>query len=133
MKKYQSIILVAAIIVIVIVIILLGKKNPSEVIPLPTETTPVVSETTTPSPASEAQKTFTLAEVATHKDGTSCYTVVNGSVYDVTSWISQHPGGSARILSMCGKDATTAFEQKHGGETRPESELASFKIGTLVQ
>jgi hypothetical protein len=37
------------------------------------------------------------------------------------------------ILSLCGKDGTVAFNAQHGGQGRPETELASFKIGTLVQ
>lgn len=86
-------------------------------------------QSTTTAPA----KTFTMAEVATHKDATSCYTVIRGNVYDVTSWISQHPGGAEAILSLCGKDGTTAFVDQHGGRPRQENELATFQIGTLAQ
>lgn len=78
-------------------------------------------------------KTFTLVEVAKHNTDSSCYTVVNGSVYDVTSWISQHPGGKQAIIGMCGVDASSAFNGQHGGQARPESELASFKIGALIK
>ncbi len=76
-------------------------------------------------------KSFTLAEVATHNSSSSCWTVVNGSVYDVTNWIARHPGGQGAIKGMCGVDATSAFSSQHGGESRPESTLASFKIGVL--
>ncbi|HTY39739.1 MAG TPA: cytochrome b5-like heme/steroid binding domain-containing protein [Candidatus Paceibacterota bacterium] len=76
--------------------------------------------------------TFTLADIAAHNSQTSCYTVVRGSVYDLTNWISQHPGGKKAILGMCGIDATEAFVKKHGGQQRPEAELATFKIGTLA-
>jgi cytochrome b involved in lipid metabolism len=75
--------------------------------------------------------TFTMADVATHNLKTDCWTVVNGSVYDVTSWISKHPGGAGAIASMCGVDASSAFDGQHGGEKRPANELAGFKIGTL--
>lgn len=74
-----------------------------------------------------------MADVAAHKDATSCYTVINSTVYDVTSWISKHPGGERAILGTCGKDATDAFTNKHGGQEKPESILATFKIGTLAQ
>jgi cytochrome b involved in lipid metabolism len=77
--------------------------------------------------------TFTLAQVAQHNTSASCYTVVSGSVYDVTSWISQHPGGASAIKNMCGIDASAAFNGQHGGQARPASELAGFKIGTLAQ
>lgn len=78
-------------------------------------------------------KTFTMADVAAHNSQSSCYTTINGSVYDVTSWINQHPGGAEAILSLCGKDGTAAFTQQHGGQRRPEAELATFKIGVLAK
>ncbi len=74
---------------------------------------------------------YSMADVATHKDGTSCWTTINGGVYDVTSWINQHPGGPGAILSLCGKDGSSAFTDQHGGQMQPEQELASFKIGVL--
>ncbi len=89
---------------------------------------------TTPPPAPTSgttTKSYTLAEVAVHKDSKSCWTAINGGVYDVTAWISQHPGGSGPILALCGKDGSSAFDNQHGGQRRPEQELAGFKIGTL--
>jgi cytochrome b involved in lipid metabolism len=76
---------------------------------------------------------FTAAQVAAHASVASCYSSINGAVYDLTSWISQHPGGSAAIKGLCGKDGSAAFNGQHGGQGRPESELAGFKIGTLVK
>jgi cytochrome b involved in lipid metabolism len=75
--------------------------------------------------------TFTMADVAKHATKASCYSAVNGSVYDLTSWISAHPGGAAAIISLCGTDGTAAFMAQHGGQARPEQELASLKIGIL--
>ncbi len=74
---------------------------------------------------------YSLAVVATHNSGASCWTTINGKVYDVTSWINQHPGGAQAILSLCGKDGSSAFNGQHGGQARPEQELATFYIGTL--
>lgn len=74
---------------------------------------------------------YTMADVAAHNTQQSCWTAINGSVYNVTSWISQHPGGRQAIISLCGKDGSSAFDGQHGGQARPEAELASFKIGVL--
>lgn len=74
---------------------------------------------------------FTMADVAKHNSGSSCWTAINGNVYDVTSWINQHPGGAQSILSLCGIDGSSAFNGQHGGQRRPEAELATFKIGAL--
>ncbi len=77
--------------------------------------------------------TYAMADVAAHNSGASCWTAINGGVYDVTSWIKQHPGGQQAILSLCGTDGSAAFNGQHGGQARPASELATFKIGTLAQ
>lgn len=73
------------------------------------------------------------AEVATHNSGASCWTSISGSVYDLTAWITRHPGGRGAILRLCGVDGTAAFQAQHGGQGRPERELATFKIGTLAR
>lgn len=74
---------------------------------------------------------YTLDDVAKHASASSCWTAVYGDVYDVTSWINQHPGGKRAILSMCGTDGTNSFDNQHGGQRRANAELASFKIGAL--
>ena len=113
----------------------------------PTDNTPVMGNTpvstpnknptsTTPTPkptkVNPAPTGFTLSDVSNHASSSSCWTAVNGNVYDVTSFISQHPGGSRAILSLCGIDGSDTFNGQHGGQRRPASELASFKIGTLL-
>jgi cytochrome b involved in lipid metabolism len=78
-------------------------------------------------------KTYTRADVAKHNVQTDCWTTVNGGVYDVTTWIKQHPGGAQAIIGLCGIDGSDAFNGQHGGERRPASELALFKIGDLAK
>lgn len=94
--------------------------------------TEVPTATTPSTPASVAPK-LTLEEVAKHNSKASCYSIINGSVHDLTSWISKHPGGEKGILSICGKDGTSAFMSKHGGGQKQIDLLATFKIGPLVQ
>ena len=76
---------------------------------------------------------FTMAEVVKHNSSSDCWTTIDGGVYNVTSWISKHPGGSEAIISLCGIDGSAAFNDQHGGQRRPANELASFKIGVLAQ
>lgn len=99
---------------------------PKQTVPQTTTTAPNPTTVSTPT-------TFTLAVVATHNTKSDCWSVVNGNVYNLTSWIGRHPGGQQEIMAMCGKDASAAFSGKHGGEQKPEAMLASFKIGTLSQ
>lgn len=78
-------------------------------------------------------KTFTVTDIATHKDATSCYTVITGTVYDLTMWVNLHPGGKKAILSICGVDGTERFMNKHHGGAKFMEILARFKVGTLTQ
>lgn len=71
--------------------------------------------------AQEAQKTFTAEEVAKHNQKSDCWTIISGSVYDLTSFIPDHPGGD-EILRACGKDATTLFNER---ETESGQEIGS--------
>jgi len=79
--------------------------------PVPTSV-PAPAPTPTPSPA-PAKTGYTLTEVATHNSAASCWMAIRGKVYDVTSFISRHPGGN-NILKGCGKDATSLFEGVSG-------------------
>lgn len=77
--------------------------------------------------------TYTMTQVKTHNSSKSCWVAISGSVYDVTQWINNHPGGPGPILTLCGTDGTALFTGQHEGQARPAKELANFKIGTLVQ
>ena len=79
------------------------------------------------------QQMFSMDEVALHNSAESCYTVIRGFVYDLTSWIGQHPGGTEAILGICGHDGTAAFEGQHGGELKEEKKLTTFEIGVLAE
>lgn len=72
-----------------------------------------------------------MQQVRAHNSAASCYVVISDGVYDLTSYVDQHPGGPDRILNICGTDATAAFTAQHGGQPRPANELAGFKIGRL--
>lgn len=102
-----------------------------------TTTKPVVTKptttTTTTTTTSSTAKTFTIAQVATHNSEADCYSAINGNVYDLTAFITKHPGGDRNILRICGIDGSAAFNGQHGGESRPERLLAGFEIGTLVK
>ncbi len=100
--------------------------------PAPTTTKPVVTPpvVVTP-PPTPTVKSYTMAEIAAANTEANCLTVINGIVYDLTSWISKHPGGDRNILRICGMDGTSAFSGQHGGESKPENTLATFDVGVL--
>lgn len=80
---------------------------------------------------------LSMLEIAKHNSSQSCWLLISGKVYDVTSFLNQHPGGAGEILSSCGTDATVAFDTKDG-RGRPHSAaalamLADYFIGNLNQ
>lgn len=95
-----------------------------------TNTSPAV--TGQPTSGAPAMGQISMTEIAQHSSQQSCYTAIDGSVYDLTSWIPLHPGGRDAILYLCGKDGSAAFTQQHGGQERPEMQLEKYKIGTLA-
>ena len=77
------------------------------------------------------QQMFTLEDVQKHATGESCYTAIRGVIYDLTPFIAKHPGRATAIVRLCGTDGTEAFAARHGGQERPEAELAGLEIGVL--
>lgn len=55
-------------------------------------------------------KSFSLSEISKHNSSDSCYVIIHNTVYDVTSYIYSHPGGSNLILKGAGGDITGDFE-----------------------
>lgn len=89
-----------------------------------------VNETT--NTISSSTPTYTMEVVGVHKDATSCYTVIQDSVYDLTAWVNMHPGGKGAILSICGINGTEKFIKKHKGGEKFMNILARYKIGKLI-
>jgi predicted heme/steroid binding protein len=97
----------------------------------PTVEDTVVSQSESVTPDSGGTQLLTLELVATHNSAESCWTAIDGSVYDLTTWVDQHPGGAGNILSICGIDGTSAFNQKHASERKVEATRDSFLLGAL--
>jgi len=85
----------------------------------------------TTSTAAKASTSLTLADVAKRNTAAECWAVVSNTVYNLTAYINSHPGGARNITNLCGTDATSAFNNQHGGQSRPNNVLAGFEVGTL--
>ena len=96
--------------------------------------TPVVTPTPTATPTPTPTPTvagYTMTQVRANNTARSCWTVIDGVVYDLTKWISNHPGGSGAILFLCGTDGTNAFSAQHQNQARPAIRLDSYRLGPL--
>ena len=87
--------------------------------------------TATQTQPSQQEATYTMAQVQAANSAQKCWTAIHGNVYNLTSFIDKHPGGDKNILKICGKDGTSAFENQHGGNNKPQEVLKGLKIGIL--
>ncbi|KAH1031453.1 hypothetical protein J1N35_043627 [Gossypium stocksii] len=75
-------------------------------------------------------KLYTMQDASQHNTKDDCWIVIDGKVYDVTSYLDEHPGGDDVVLESTGKDATDDFED--AGHSKSAKELLqSFCIGEL--
>eukprot|EP00413_Alexandrium_margalefii_P011781 CAMPEP_0204529988 /NCGR_PEP_ID=MMETSP0661-20131031/10366_1 /ASSEMBLY_ACC=CAM_ASM_000606 /TAXON_ID=109239 /ORGANISM="Alexandrium margalefi, Strain AMGDE01CS-322" /LENGTH=1076 /DNA_ID=CAMNT_0051536043 /DNA_START=60 /DNA_END=3290 /DNA_ORIENTATION=- len=56
---------------------------------------------------------YSKEEVAKHTTKGDCWVILHEKVLNVTSFLSQHPGGELAILTFAGKDATAEFDMIH--------------------
>merc|ERR1719223_1248665 len=76
---------------------------------------------------------YDMAEVAKHTTKGDCWVVVAGQVLNVTTFLSQHPGGELAILTFAGKDATEEFNMIHPpdviGKYAPDAIIGNVGTG----
>lgn len=101
------------------------------------ESAPVQAPTNTPNSGTSNQntgqgstKTLSLAEIAKHNSAADCWLIMNSKVYNVTSYLKSHPGGSKAITPYCGKDGAAAFTGLPHS-TKASNILASYFIGNV--
>lgn len=55
-------------------------------------------------------KSFTPADVASHNSADKgIYIIIDSSVYDISNFMEEHPGGSRILKRVAGKDASKQF------------------------
>jgi cytochrome b involved in lipid metabolism len=73
-----------------------------------------------------------MEQVKKNNTASRCWSVINGNVYNLTNWISSHPGGKDAITRLCGTDGTKVFSNQHQGDPQAESRLSGFLLGKVV-
>ena len=84
----------------------------------------------------QSQKTmpiYTLQEVNQHNSINSCWVTYKGSVYDITDFIAEHPGGEDKIILAAGNDLEPFWQlyRIHTQVDAPLNLLKKYKIGEL--
>jgi cytochrome b involved in lipid metabolism len=98
-----------------------------------TASQPKPTPSSTPTAEVTTQSGYTIDKVRQNNSASSCWSIINGNVYDLTKWISSHPGGRSAITGICGRDGSTSFNGKHRGDGGPASILSGYLLGPLAQ
>eukprot|EP01114_Cavostelium_apophysatum_P008252 TRINITY_DN20613_c0_g1_i1.p1 TRINITY_DN20613_c0_g1~~TRINITY_DN20613_c0_g1_i1.p1 ORF type:complete len:183 (-),score=10.20 TRINITY_DN20613_c0_g1_i1:175-723(-) len=53
---------------------------------------------------------YSKEEIAKHNKPDDCWIILQGKVYDVTSFFPRHPGGTRSLMNFAGKDASANIE-----------------------
>ncbi|VVC99875.1 uncharacterized protein LOC126969136 [Leptidea sinapis] len=75
-------------------------------------------------------RVITLAEVSQHDTPSDCWVVIYDRVYDISTFLDEHPGGADIMLEYAGRDASIAF--RSSGHSRMAAKaLDRFLVGEL--
>jgi hypothetical protein len=96
----------------------------------PTPTPAATTARPTPTPAATSAG-YTMNQVRANNSASSCWSLINGNVYNLTAWINSHPGGSSAIRGLCGVDGTSSFNARHSGQSNPTATLSRYLLGPL--
>lgn len=75
-------------------------------------------------------KFYTHEEIKLHNKHQDSWLVIHDKVYDITSFLGEHPGGEDVILEQAGLDATESFEDV-GHSTDAREMLQQYCIGEV--
>lgn len=75
---------------------------------------------------------YSFEEISKHTTVDSLWLVIDGKVYDVTSFLEEHPGGKKPFLKYAGKDCTNKFNSVVDHMENENIELIkTFCIGSV--
>lgn len=85
-------------------------------------------------------RTVTWAETKEHSSKEDCWVVLDGKVYDVTSFVDRHPGGWRPMVHGSENDKTEAFNEFHPAAVAEKwlpqfyiADVADYEVSELVR
>ncbi|KAJ7384943.1 hypothetical protein OS493_018631 [Desmophyllum pertusum] len=80
----------------------------------------------------EKKRKFTWEELSSLNKERNAHVAVRGKVYDVSKFLSRHPGGKDMLLMAAGRDVTIVFETYHAFSDCVPKVLEKHYAGELV-
>ncbi|XP_057531403.1 cytochrome b5-like [Amaranthus tricolor] len=75
-------------------------------------------------------KVHSFQDVAKHNHKDDCWLIISGKVYNVTSFLDDHPGGDDVLIQATAKDATDEFEDIGHSENARDM-LKDYYVGEI--
>ncbi|KAL2859324.1 cytochrome b5-like heme/steroid binding domain-containing protein [Aspergillus pseudodeflectus] len=89
------------------------------------------AETTEPIPVEvDLNQVYTFDELVLHNKDGDLWLAIDGTVYDLTKFSGEHPGGKKILLGVAGTDASKKYRKYHGDNILKRYAY-EYKIGTL--
>jgi len=79
-----------------------------------------------------AHKLFTRSEIEKNKDMNKVLIILHDKVYDVHSFLNEHPGGEEVLIDHKGKDGSEDFDDVGHSKDAMER-MKKYQIGMLVE
>ncbi|KAK9369046.1 acyl-CoA dehydrogenase/oxidase [Lipomyces kononenkoae] len=84
----------------------------------------------------QSQSSFSTEDVAKHNSEESLWIIVDGGVFDLTSFQNEHPGGKKILKRVAGKDASKMFWKYHNAgilkKYTPKLQIGSIGTGAVA-
>ncbi|KAL4982669.1 cytochrome b5-like heme/steroid binding domain-containing protein [Aspergillus falconensis] len=75
-------------------------------------------------------KVYTKDELLVHNKHGDLWLAIDGTVYDLTKFSEEHPGGKKILLGVAGTDASKKYRKYHGDNIL-QRYAQEYRIGTL--
>ncbi len=77
---------------------------------------------------------FNVSELVKHNNKKSGYWCsINNSIYNISKFINQHPGGDKILIELAGSDMTEDYRRIHPNNSEIDGRLSGFYIGDLIK
>jgi len=99
----------------------------------PSATTSGTTNSTASTPKSSTTA-YTVDQISKHNNKNDCWLIIDGNVYDISGYLTQHPGGVAQVTPYCGKDASQAYATMNGrgAHSSTADEIRqNYQVGTV--
>jgi len=80
----------------------------------------------------DVDRPYTAEDVAKHDNANDCWVIIDGKVYDLTSYVEEHPGGVSAIARRAGGDCTKGFRGPQH-PSRVFDIVEDYRIGVLTR